>query len=127
MASSSNGCADTIIKKQAVRLGPPVIDTLGTKLPISGCVPQIINLNPHITSAEPIVKYKWDFGDGTTSEEAKPTHQYNKEGVFTVQLIVFTASGCSDTLIYQKAVTTVNPPVPGFTADMFDVCAQYSN
>ena len=123
VASSANGCADSLIKKQAVRLGPPIIDTLGTKFPVSGCVPQIISLNPHITSAEPIIKYKWDFGDGTTSEEPKPTHQYNKEGVFTVQLIVFTSSGCSDTLIYQKAVNTVSPPVPGFTANMFDVCA----
>ncbi len=123
VASSANGCADSITKVAAIRLGPPVINSLGGNLPISGCVPQVINLKPGITSAEKIVQYKWDFGDGTTSEEANPTHQYNKEGVFTVQLIVFTTGGCSDTLTLPNAVTTVNPPVAGFSANLFDVCA----
>ncbi|WP_170971087.1 PKD domain-containing protein [Ilyomonas limi] len=124
VASSANGCADSITQKQAVRVGPPVINSLGGNLPVSGCVPQAINPKPNITSAEPIVKYKWNFGDGTTSEEANPTHVYNKEGVFAVQLIVFTASGCSDTLTLEKAVIAVMSPVAGFSASPLDVCAK---
>ncbi len=126
LASSANGCADSLTKKDAVRLGPPVINSLSKWLPLSGCVPQVINPEPSITSAEPIVKYKWDFGDGATSTDAKPTHEYSKEGVFAVQLIVFTASGCSDTLTMQKAVTTVKAPVAGFSADPVNVCAHSS-
>ncbi|PFW88963.1 collagenase [Bacillus toyonensis] len=35
-----------------------------------------------------IVFYLWDFGDGTTSTEANPTHVYDKEGTYTAKLTV---------------------------------------
>lgn len=35
-----------------------------------------------------IVSYLWDFGDGTTSTEANPTHVYGKEGTYTARLTV---------------------------------------
>ncbi|MEB3055090.1 collagenase ColA [Bacillus pseudomycoides] len=35
-----------------------------------------------------IVSYLWDFGDGTTSTEANPTHVYGKEGTYTAKLTV---------------------------------------
>lgn len=41
-----------------------------------------------------VVTYFWDFGDGTTSAEANPTHTYGVDGVYTVSLTTTTASGC---------------------------------
>ncbi|PEO41909.1 collagenase, partial [Bacillus pseudomycoides] len=35
-----------------------------------------------------IVSYLWDFGDGTTSTEANPTHVYGKEGTYAARLTV---------------------------------------
>ncbi|MDC2863710.1 collagenase ColA [Bacillus sp. BP-3] len=35
-----------------------------------------------------IVSYLWDFGDGTTSTEANPTHVYGKEGTYNAKLTV---------------------------------------
>ncbi len=35
-----------------------------------------------------IVSYLWDFGDGNTSDEANPTHLYEKEGTYNVTLTV---------------------------------------
>src|SRR5829696_2483406 len=35
----------------------------------------------------------WQFGDGTTSTEQFPTHQYVSEGDYTVQLTVTTLDG----------------------------------
>jgi len=32
--------------------------------------------------------YSWDFGDGTTSKEVSPTHQYQSEGEYTIVLTV---------------------------------------
>lgn len=37
-------------------------------------------------------KYSWDFGDGNTSEEAEPKHEYEEKGLYTVKLEV----GCRD-------------------------------
>jgi hypothetical protein len=35
-----------------------------------------------------ITKWHWDFGDGTTSDEKNPIHQYSKKNVWTVKLTV---------------------------------------
>ncbi|MFF2179503.1 collagenase [Lysinibacillus sp. NPDC058147] len=35
-----------------------------------------------------IVSYLWNFGDGKTSDEANPTHVYEKEGTYNVTLTV---------------------------------------
>lgn len=43
--------------------------------------------------------YFWDFGDGNTSTEHSPTHNYNDTGTFVVTLIVYDPASCitSDT------------------------------
>ncbi len=38
-------------------------------------------------------RYAWDFGDGSTSTVANPTHTFAKAGTFTVQLTVFDGHG----------------------------------
>ncbi|MBL7765361.1 MAG: M4 family metallopeptidase [Chitinophagaceae bacterium] len=43
--------------------------------------------------------YDWDFGDGGTSQQASPSHQYTGSGSFTVTLIVTSANGCKDTFV----------------------------
>lgn len=43
---------------------------------------------------------RWAFGDGSTSQERNPTHQYAAEGQYTVQMIVSNDCG-SDTLSRQ--------------------------
>jgi PKD repeat protein len=40
-----------------------------------------------------IFKYEWDFGDGGTSSEIKPTHIYNAPGTYTVTLTVTDHAG----------------------------------
>jgi gliding motility-associated-like protein len=41
--------------------------------------------------------YVWDFGDGTTSTEVEPTHEYTQEGIYTIVLEASNAHGCVDT------------------------------
>ncbi|XRO75743.1 PKD domain-containing protein [Methanocaldococcus sp. 28A] len=42
-----------------------------------------------------IVKWLWNFGDGSTSNEQNPTHVYSKEGTYTVTLTVWNQLGIS--------------------------------
>ena len=40
-----------------------------------------------------IIRYLWDFGDGSNSIERSPTHTYQNEGFYTVKLNVITSTG----------------------------------
>jgi gliding motility-associated-like protein len=51
--------------------------------------------------------YLWDFGDGTQSTQFEPTHLYEEEGVYNIQLISRTPEGCSDTLTLPSAVRVI--------------------
>lgn len=44
-------------------------------------------------STGPLVRFLWDFGDGTTSVEKSPLHVYQNEGSYTVKLNIITALG----------------------------------
>ncbi len=57
-----------------------------------------INLSTNGTS------YNWDFGDGTTSTEAAPSHTYLTEGFFDVELSVDGGDCGSDNIIVTNAI-----------------------
>jgi PKD repeat protein len=50
----------------------------------------------------------WDFGDGATSSDWNPTHQYTADGSYIVNLTVITFAGQSAT--YQRQLNVVTPP-----------------
>ncbi|NQT26980.1 PKD domain-containing protein, partial [candidate division KSB1 bacterium] len=61
--------------------------------------------------------WSWDFGDGKTSAEQHPVHQYTTVDTFTVNLIASGQSG-ADTLVRPDYITVLEPPpVADFTAD----------
>lgn len=67
----------------------------------------------------PIVAWEWDFGDGTTSTEQAPIHQYEQSGLFTVSLTVTTSAPTnnSDTLVKEDYIEVLDPPSPDFEVD----------
>jgi gliding motility-associated-like protein len=48
--------------------------------------------------------WKWDFGDGETSEELNPKHVYRQEGTFNITLKVWTNHECFDLYVMENAV-----------------------
>lgn len=58
-----------------------------------------------------ITKIYWDFGDGVTSDESSPSHQYKTSGTFKVSLVVQDDDGM-DSIAFTKEIILSNlPPV----------------
>lgn len=49
--------------------------------------------------------YYWEFGDGTSSNEIVPWHQYTRQGVYDIKLVATTFYGCKDSIMSRAPVT----------------------
>ncbi len=70
-----------------------------------------VQFNNESDSCIPITNYLWDFGDGTTSTEENPSHDYANVGPFTVTLTVGDDTDTSvhtDTVQLNPAPTTAD-------------------
>ncbi|MFT5166412.1 MAG: PKD repeat protein, partial [Saprospiraceae bacterium] len=54
----------------------------------------------------PATSWLWNFGDGNTSTDTLPIHQYEEEGVYDVSLLVCNALGCDSILQEQLIVVS---------------------
>jgi PKD repeat protein len=81
-----------------------------------------------------IIRYLWDFGDGSTSLERSPVHTYANEGSYTIKLNVVTSTGAqgvatktdyitvdSDESLPFFYVDSIESPYSQQTADDLDV------
>jgi PKD repeat protein len=58
-------------------------------------IPEVIPYSFRVSAPENTVSYLWDFGDGTTSDEANPVHGFDFLGsVFNVCLMITTEDSC---------------------------------
>jgi len=51
-----------------------------------------------------IISWKWDFGDGQSSEERSPVHVYDSGGVYEVWLSIESSTGCGSTIIQHICI-----------------------
>jgi PKD repeat protein len=68
------------------------------------------------TSAGSPTSWKWDFGDGASSTERNPKHQYTALGSYTVTLIASNPNG-QDTTSKTNYIVTTLAPVADFRVD----------
>ena len=85
-----------------------------TASPVNGISPLTVQFNDN-SSGSPS-SWLWDFGDGTTSTEQNPTHNYTTAGKYNVNLTVGNTVG-NDTLVQSNFITVhaYAPPVANFT------------
>lgn len=117
-AYAENGCNDTVIHAVSVF---PLADFDFDIWPDSGCAPVTVTM-PYISGVQ---EFFWDFGDGTTSTFAIPTHQFSNTTtqpiVYDVTLIGVSPFGCADTASSQ---ILVNPaPTSQFSVDVLSGCS----
>ncbi len=81
------------------------------------------------------IDYLWDFGDGTTSTDPNPSHQYDTPGTYTISQTVSNTCG-SD--IFTRTIEVVGQPLAAFNQtgdagctntviDFSDTSNEYSN
>ena len=88
----------------------------------TACPPLFVQFKNFSSSTNrQIVKYLWDFGDGSVSAEKNPSKLYLKAGTFTVSLIIEDEWGCIDSAIYKDFVL-VNGPVGSYSFDKKEGC-----
>ena len=64
--------------------------------------------------------YYWTFGDGGTSEEETPEYSYTEEGVYEVNLTVYSTDGyCSDQAVVEVDVIVVSVDELAFEANLW--------
>ncbi len=66
--------------------------------------------------------YLWDFGDGTFSNDAHPTHTYTRSGDFIVSLIAYNGHDCSDIKVSASMIKVYQVEEFDFTADNPTAC-----
>jgi PKD repeat protein len=59
-------------------------------------------------NSSPFVEYNWNFGDGSTSTAANPTHTYTNYGTYNVCLKIKDSNGCCTELC--KDIVLTPPP-----------------
>lgn len=78
-----------ILKAQEFRFLSP--KPLFRAFPIKGTPPLTVRFQNFTTGH--IIRYFWDFGDGSTALDKSPIHTYTQEGIYTVKLNVITSTG----------------------------------
>jgi gliding motility-associated-like protein len=104
-----NGCTDTKTINNAVNItGPTALFTTNNN---GGCKSTSIQFNDASISTGTIIKWTWDFGDGTIKSytTAPFTHIYADTGTYTVKLTILDNIGCSDTYTLTTGATVTKP------------------
>ena len=73
----------------------PPVTAAPTGSPASGTAPFTVSYQAGASGGCPPLSYAWDFGDGTTSTEENPTHEYTKDGTYTTSLTVTDSKGAA--------------------------------
>lgn len=70
--------------------------------------------------------YSWNFGDGNTSTDKNPSHTYESNGKYTVELTVSDGQD-SDTFSKEFNIGSNNPPVASFTSKADGKTVKFTN
>ncbi len=85
------------------------------------CDTRVITFNDNsIPNVGTLTNWQWNFGDGNTATGTPVTHVYSGPGLYNAGLTVTTSNGCSNAVVFTKAVTINHRPQAGFTVP--EVC-----
>ncbi|MEQ1893100.1 MAG: PKD domain-containing protein, partial [Planctomycetota bacterium] len=111
---SGPGGSDTAFEVDLVSVEHPRPEALFTLDATSGIAPLTVAFGDASTGT--ITAWSWDFGDGTGSTLASPTHVYTTPGTYSVALVVRGPGGTDDEVRAGLVSVQHAPPVADFSA-----------
>jgi len=110
-----NGCSNTFSQNNIITVTNQVVSAGFTSSAPTSCTsPHTVNFTNQSTGTG--LSYLWNFGDGTTSTQANPSHQYNSLGNYTVTLTVSNNQGCTNTFTQTNYVQIANSFTSSFSS-----------
>ena len=122
--TTTSGCKASKIMPDLIKIKKPQVSL--KNVPMADCAPLTNTVSATVKSPDQITAYLWDFGDGTTSTSASPTHVYNNPGIYPVTLIYTIAAGCTDTIRVERGAIAGVKPNAALSADLLSTCASES-
>lgn len=104
----SLGCSVPLYSEDTIRLYNTSVNFTAPD-PIV-CFGESVRFTDSSFSGSPVISRRWDFGDGVSSTEVNPLHQYSTPGNYTVKLTVTTRYGCQDSLVRNNYIKVYNKP-----------------
>ena len=98
---STNGCVDTVVYPVLIYSLPEAdFDVDGVCIGVESMF-----IDSSTVNGSTIANWYWDFGDGVGTDTVQnPIYTYNNNGSYNVNLIVQSAQGCWDTIMYPIAI-----------------------
>lgn len=86
------------------------------------CVPASVWFNNLSTPIDETYHIRWDFGDGSTSDQISPAHAFQRPGTYDVRLEITSPIGCYTDTVFSQLVRVEPAPVANFDIepDTFD-------
>ncbi len=105
---TASGCIDSVCLFLTVACGPITCQsnfqyTLGT-------CPNVTFVDNSTASPGNIIFWLWDFGDGTSSNQQNPIHNYGQNGTYNVCLTTYSSDSCVSTYCDSVVETCFTPP-----------------
>jgi gliding motility-associated-like protein len=107
LVNTYENCTGSATKTITVRPSPS-IDFTATNA--AACKPPL-PVTFQDASPAPIVKWFWEFGDGSTGTGQTTTHTYNAEGVYDVKVTFTDDKGCEGKITKQAVVKITKPTI----------------
>lgn len=115
-----NGCQSEVQKPALMHIAPLSAE-FEADTTYASCPPLNVHFQPVNSSAHSDVSWEWQFGDGAKAYHASPEHNYTAAGVYDVQLLLGSPSGCRDTVV-QQALIRIDGPQGRFDFSPKAVC-----
>lgn len=119
-AFNSGGCETIFQSFNPITVSQPSTNFSSTQL--TGCAPFTTTFNNASTGTQ----WLWNFGDGNISTQQSPTHTYSVPGSYTVKLVAYNQTGCSDSMVRYNYINVVNPAAGYITPPVVTGCVPFT-